>query len=228
MRKRTSLIWQISKNELKKIVMNSNSLASVIKHFGFVTASGNYKTLKRRLDEDHIDYSHISLGLNNNKNREFPSRAIPLEEIMVENSTYSRGHLKRRLLKAGILENKCEICGQDEIWNGQKLVMVLDHKNGIRNDHRRENLQMLCPNCNSQQPTFAGRKLRKIYNCKTCGKEIIKKSKLCKSCSSKLQPRKVEDRPLKEQLLKEVEETNYCAVGRVYGVSDNCIRKWLK
>jgi len=28
--------------------------------------------------------------------------------------------------------------------------------------------------------------------------------------------------------LKEIKETNYCAVGRKYGVSDNTIRKWLK
>jgi hypothetical protein len=33
--------------------------------------------------------------------------------------------------------------------------------------------------------------------------------------------------PLLEQLLKEVEETNYSAVGRKYNVSDNTIRKWI-
>jgi len=55
------------------------------------------------------------------------------------------------------------------------------------------------------------------------------KSKLCKSCYGKFYvPRKVKNRPSKEQLLKEVEETNYCAVGRKYGVSDSAIRKWLK
>lgn len=36
------------------------------------------------------------------------------------------------------------------------------------------------------------------------------------------------ERPLKKQLLKEIKETNYCAVGRKYGVPDNAIRKWLK
>ena len=39
--------------------------------------------------------------------------------------------------------------------------------------------------------------------------------------------RKVE-RPSKEHLLREIESSNYCAVGREYGVSDNTIRKWLK
>jgi len=40
--------------------------------------------------------------------------------------------------------------------------------------------------------------------------------------------RKVKNRPSKEILLQEVKETNYCAVGRKYGVSDNSIRKWLR
>ena len=32
-----------------------------------------------------------------------------LETVMVENSTYGRGHLKERLLKEGLIKNKCEI-----------------------------------------------------------------------------------------------------------------------
>jgi hypothetical protein len=39
--------------------------------------------------------------------------------------------------------------------------------------------------------------------------------------------RKVE-RPSYEQLLKELEESNYTKVGRKYGVSDNTIRKWIR
>ena len=35
-------------------------------------------------------------------------------------------------------------------------------------------------------------------------------------------------RPPYEQLLAEIEATNYCAVGRKYGVSDNAVRKWVK
>jgi 5-methylcytosine-specific restriction endonuclease McrA len=35
--------------------------------------------------------------------------------------------------------------------------MVLDHRNGDNTDNRLDNLRLLCPNCNSQQATFAGR-----------------------------------------------------------------------
>jgi len=39
--------------------------------------------------------------------------------------------------------------------------------------------------------------------------------------------RKVE-RPPYEQLVRELEETSFLAVGRKYGVSDNAVRKWVR
>ena len=63
--------------------------------------------------------------------------------------------------------------------------------------------------------------------CIDCQQKINRQAKRCAKCNS-LNKRKVKNRPSKEQLLKEIEETNYCAVGRKYGVSDNAVRKWLK
>jgi hypothetical protein len=65
--------------------------------------------------------------------------------------------LKKRLIRAGLLVNCCSVCGLRPEWQGQLLVMILDHINGDRSDNRIENLRLLCPNCNSQQPTFAGK-----------------------------------------------------------------------
>lgn len=39
--------------------------------------------------------------------------------------------------------------------------------------------------------------------------------------------RKVE-RPSYEQLLKDLQSMSFLAVGRMYGVSDNAVRKWLR
>lgn len=88
-------------------------------------------------------------------------RAIPLDEVLVENSTYQRVHLKRRLLEQGLLENTCALCPQGPEWNGKPLVLALDHENGISNDNRLSNLRLLCPNCHSQTETFAGRNTRR-------------------------------------------------------------------
>ena len=43
------------------------------------------------------------------------------------------------------------------VWNDKPLNLILDHKNGVSGDNRPKNLQILCPNCNSQQATHGGR-----------------------------------------------------------------------
>lgn len=84
-------------------------------------------------------------------------RQIPMEDILVVNSTYARHNLKRRLLEGKYIKYKCECCGLGDEWNGKKIVLQLDHVNGINNDHRLENLRFLCPNCHTQQDTYAAK-----------------------------------------------------------------------
>ena len=59
-----------------------------------------------------------------------------------------------------------------------------------------------------------------------CGKKIKYISKNCIDCSHK-KSRRVE-RPPYSQLIKEIDEFGYSAIGRKYNVSDNAIRKWIK
>lgn len=82
---------------------------------------------------------------------------ISLEEALTENSTYNTVRLKQRLIKANLLEAKCSECAIGEIWNNKKLVLQLDHINGIHSDNRLSNLRIICPNCHSQTENFAGR-----------------------------------------------------------------------
>jgi hypothetical protein len=151
--------------------------------------------------------------------------------------------IKLKLFELNLKERKCGICGQNEIWNNNKLGLELDHINGIHNDNRLENLRILCPNCHSQMPTQGVRNIHngkiinikvhkekiiknKIINICNCGKKIKNNSKTCVNCYS-LKQRKV-NRPSFETLQEEVKTLGYTGTGRKYGVSDNTIRKWIK
>ena len=86
-------------------------------------------------------------------------RKPPLETILQKSRT--RSTIKRRLLQAGKLCNRCDFCGLSE-WRGQPLSIQIDHINGIRDDHRLENLRMLCPNCHSQTETYGARNRKRL------------------------------------------------------------------
>lgn len=101
-------------------------------------------------------------GMSRDK-REYQKIAIQLDEILKGlHPSYSTNHLKRRLLKEGLIENKCHICELDSTWNNKPLVLHLDHIDGNPRNHKRNNLRMLCPNCHSQTLTYAGRRRHKL------------------------------------------------------------------
>ena len=67
-------------------------------------------------------------------------------------ATYSPDHFKSEILKeqGGV----CAICGMLPQWNGKELVFILDHIDGHASNNRRDNLRLICPNCDSQLDTY--------------------------------------------------------------------------
>lgn len=53
-----------------------------------------------------------------------------------------------------IQKNRCAVCGSLNIWQDKTLVFVLDHIDGDSTNNWRSNLRCVCPNCDSQLPTF--------------------------------------------------------------------------
>jgi len=60
---------------------------------------------------------------------------------------------KRYLIKT---EGCCKICGLKD-WNDKDLVLILDHIDGNSENNNLDNLRLVCPNCDSQLPTFKNR-----------------------------------------------------------------------
>ena len=238
--------------DIIKAVKNNTSMAKTLIELGLSPKGGNHTTIKKAIKRLSLDSSHFT-GQSHLKGKTHNwAKKIPLKEILVKDSTYNNNRtLKKQLFEKGLLENKCQLCGLESEWKGKPIVLRLDHINGTNSDNRLENLRMVCPNCDSQLDTFAGRnttnslkigeriniedkpkienKYTKKKNCSVCISIIAdsNKSGLCLSCSQRKRVGRI-NRPKKELLIKEVKESGYSAVGRKYGVSDNAIRKWLK
>jgi hypothetical protein len=216
-----------SKEILEKVVNSSNNFSEVTRKLGLKPFYGNRQTVKKYIDLFGIDIKHFRLcSYGNNKKR----NKIELSEILVENSTYIyTTNLKDKLYSEGFKERICELCGQDEIWVGKKISLILDHINGVNTDNRIENLRIVCPNCNATLSTHGGRNVKhpqKIKSNCECGKGISGDNKVCVTCSQ-FKQRKVE-RPDYLTLIEEIESLGYRGTGTKYGVSDNSIRKWEK
>ena len=222
-----------SKAEARAAIAAARSWSDALRRLGERPAGGNHATLKKYAAAWNISIEHFDWG-----GARPPFRtAIPLAEILVEGSTYHRGHLKRRLLADGIKDRRCEECGQGETWRGTRMALVLDHVNGVWNDNRLENLRILCPNCNATLDTHCGRKNKRKLDdreCAYCGELFRPRHRKQRFCSRPCGVRhnapalRTVERPPYEQLRAELAASSYLAVGRKYGVSDNAIRKWVR
>lgn len=163
-RKKRHKIWLPSSDELREVIKDATVLSDVLKFFGSDTSSSSYRLLKERLRIENINFDHVPLGLDCNKNRPPRHKAIQplLSDVLIEHSSYTRGSLKKRLLKEGLIKNQCYECGIGPEWNNKPLSLQIDHINGVSDDNRLENLRILCPNCHAQTDTF-GFKRDKLF-----------------------------------------------------------------
>lgn len=79
--------------------------------------------------------------------------------------------LKIKLIRDGLKENKCELCGVS-IWRGVQLPLELHHKDGNHYNNNLDNLQILCPNCHSIQEGNAGANIGKYAAVSELAQEI--------------------------------------------------------
>ena len=159
-RKRRSLVWKLPEKDFRKLVLKAKRLKDITDFFGIRNEGGNFRTVKSRITFLGIDTSHFLGRLASSHLNRKVSEEIFRKEWLVENSDRSRGAVKKHLQRFKLLSWECSGCGNEGTWCGKKLSLQLEHRNGVHNDNRLENLCFLCPNCHSQTDTFAGKSCR--------------------------------------------------------------------
>lgn len=150
---KTSIIKSLTKEQFNNYIQESNGYADCLRRMGYNNPGQgtSFLTLKKYIKMYNSDTSHF---LKQTEAATIKNK-IDLQDILVENSTYTNNQsLKRRLIKEGLLKYECSKCGNTGIWNNKPLTLQLEHINGNHKDNRIENLTLLCPNCHSQTETY--------------------------------------------------------------------------
>ena len=136
-RKRSIFYTKYTDKEIAQHVKNTTQIGELIKMHDMRNIGSNSRTLRKRLDSLSISYLHWVSYRPVNR----PCNVTPSDKLFVANSDKSRGVVKRRIIKEQLLPYTCSICNLNPTWNNKSLVLILDHINGIPNDHQLKNLR---------------------------------------------------------------------------------------
>ncbi len=127
-----------------------------IRALGLTDIRGLSLEMNAFIKDNEVDISHWIGQVHRNR----VHKKRDMKTILVENSDFHPGHLKKRLIAEGYLEYKCACCGISD-WEGKPLSLQLNHISGVKHDCRIENLELLCPLCHANTSTFRGRNIKK-------------------------------------------------------------------
>ncbi len=233
---------QYTEESARDAVASSLCYTEALRKLGLRPHGGNFRLFRKYVDEIwRIPTDHFNADAARVARVKTLQRPVPLADVLVEGSSYSRTKLKQRLYASGLKARSCELCGQGENWRGRRMSLILDHINGVPDDNRLSNMRIVCPNCAATLDTHCGRQNRlSPRECALCGKAFTPRYSKQHYCSSycgqrhgnrdrtpKPDARKV-PRPSYEQLQADLQIMSVVAVGHKYGVSDTAIRKWLR
>ena len=87
--------------------------------------------------------------------------------FFIPDSFYGKiGEVDRRQVKQYLIQKfgyKCAICGIST-WNNKPLTLIVDHIDGNHSNHSTSNYRLICPNCDSQLPTFKSKNKNQLHN----------------------------------------------------------------
>lgn len=255
-RKRTSLVWRISDEEFRTVIEQAYSYSHALSYFNLQNKGHNSNTIKDRIKHLGLSTAHFLGRIESSTRSRQLTKERFIQNVLTENSGKQRHCVKKYLLRFDLIKYECSKCFNNGVWMNEKISLQLDHKNGINNDNRLDNLTFLCPNCHSQTDNFAGKACRKNTkngwgsrvrsdpstfkelrarqlhhppkNCKKCGNIFNKVGKKCEACVQKTSPRYKIKWPTPEVVQKLLWEKPCTVIAKEWGISDNAINKFVK
>jgi hypothetical protein len=141
----------LRRHDIAALASTCTTRRELLQRVGLEPTSPTYRALAARLDEMGLPQSILAGRAAGG------TRRRPLDDILVENSTWSNtSALRERLIEDGLKERRCEGCGLTT-WRGGPIPLQLDHIDGDRTNNRLSNLRILCPNCHALTGTWCAR-----------------------------------------------------------------------
>ena len=209
-----------TKEMMEEIISSSLSIKECYQKMGVERTNGTRTNFHKLIKKYNLNISHFK----NTRNPKFRTN----EELFIKNCSANRSTVKKRILKENLLEYKCQICGQNENWQGKKMPLILDHINGINNDHRLKNLRFLCSNCDSIQDNYKSKNQSVSAKKKKIRKELEKQHKKILREESK----QLKIKHLKEKILNSdidfSKKTWGVEVAKIINKTPQYSLKWVK
>lgn len=159
-------IEKYNKEMLEKIIIDSKNFSDVVRKITNKEKphGGMIAYLKKMAIKHNIDFSHFTGKAWNKGLKGVSSKRLTPEEFKrnyLSKKSLKKtcnNNIKKWLFSLGFKKKYCEKCNIGDIWNGEELILQLDHIDGDNTNNEISNLRILCPNCYTQTHNYAGRK----------------------------------------------------------------------
>ena len=148
---------EIDEETFKMLVKNNTTWKYLSIACGYSNGGGQ-RYVAKRIEKLGLNIDHIN-------------DVISADKVFVVDSKHPhRGEIKKKLIRDFNRPYICAECKNEHfttncdgvlMWNNKEIHLELEHKNGINNDNRPENLEFLCPSCHSQTSTYKGKNNKK-------------------------------------------------------------------
>lgn len=140
------------KDEIEKWIAEGQSKAYMARQLDC-----NPKTINPVLERLGLEYkgNQGSKGLSKSNGQE-----LLLLEYLEKSVDIQSNKVRKKLLKEGYKEHKCECCNLTE-WLNEPIPLELHHIDGNHHNNVLTNYQLLCPNCHAKTNSYRGKNCSK-------------------------------------------------------------------